>query len=292
MHICRSRVPVSEAVDVNPEARSYFPGSYQGQLSVMNPPDLRKTQRPNMRTNSSFTEEPAQLDADSPVERVFLSTPSGQWELAFFPESNNGHYWQIVELVSSEKAAVPHREVVRFLDLEKNAVLPLGTLQASRGSDWNVVVVYDKGQRDYPLLNQDEASKFQKLITGYKTSDRYDSVTCGVIFKNKRLSFLVRDEEDGGIGEVQLWEWPRALRARNQPRSLRTRSMPTFQRAGSIASTVQTLSGTRGGTSLQTTGGRELLLSSITPPPVLVFFMQDRGLYKMMKADSRSSLQN
>src|SRR5437016_144422 len=111
----------------------------------MNPPDLRKTQRPNMRTNSLFTEEPAQLDADSPVERVFLSTPSGQWELAFFPESNNGHYWQIVELVSSEKAAVPHREVVRFLDLEKNAVLPLGTLQASRGNDWNVVVVYDKG---------------------------------------------------------------------------------------------------------------------------------------------------
>jgi hypothetical protein len=243
-----------------------------------------------MQTNPSFTEEPAQLDADDAVERVLLSTPSGQWELAFFPESKNGHYWRIAELLSSEKGTVPHREVVRFLDLEKNAVIPLGSLQASKGSDWNVVVVYEKGQRNYPLLNQDEASKFQKLITGYKTSERYEGVTCGVIFKNRRLSVLLRDEEDGGIGEIQLWEWPRTLRTRNHPQSNLARSMPTVPLASSIASTVQTLSGNSRGTSLQTTGRRELLLSSIPPPPVLVLFMQDRGLYKMMKVDSRLCL--
>ncbi|KAH8691769.1 hypothetical protein GQ44DRAFT_780207 [Phaeosphaeriaceae sp. PMI808] len=241
--------------------------------------DLRQTQQPDMQINSPPTEGPVELDADDPVERVLLSTQSGEWELRFFLESSNGHYWRVVELVKS--ASVPHREVVRYLDLEKNAVLPLGILQASGTNDWNAVVVYDKGQVIYPLLNQGEASKFQRLITGYNVSKRYANVTCGVIFKSR---WKIRDDEDGGIGELQLWDWPETQRA-GQAQSPRARSMQTSRWSGSIASTVQTLSKPDGSVSLQTAGGRELLLSSVAPSRVLVLFLQGRDSYKMFKVD-------
>ena len=266
----------------------------------MDPFNLGQTQRPGMRQNRSqdiqvdslSEEEPGELDADNSVERAFLSPASGQWDLAFFPESSNGHYWRIVETEISEREVVTRREVIRYLDLEKNTVLPLSTLQPSRGNERNVVIIYDKEQREYPLLNQEQASKFQKVITGYRTSQIYDSVSCGVIYKGRGISSLVRNKEDGGIGEVQLWEWPKTPKVRNQPWPPLIRSTPTSRNAASISSTVQTLPRTSMGTFFQTTSEGELLVSSIPPPPVLALFIHDQGSYKMMKADSRSFKQN
>jgi hypothetical protein len=235
-----------------------------------------------MQIDSSSFEEPAELNANNPVERLLLSTQSGQRELQFFPESNNGHYWRVVEVMSSENG---RERVVRFLDLEKHAVLPLGVVQAGTQDVWNVVIVYEKGERNYQLRNSDEAYKLQRLITGYRHCDSFKSVTCHVIFKSKKL-LSMRDEEDRGAGEIQLWEWP-TFSTRTSRLGIHTQTSlsPARGHAASIASTVQTVSGTDGGTSLQTTGGRELLLSSIPPPPVLVFYTQDRDFYKLMKAD-------
>lgn len=252
----------------------------------MNPPNLQQTQRSNMnRYSVSLTEEPAELDAVEPVERVILSTSSGHRELAFLPEGNNGHYWHVVELVRSEVGGIPSQKIVRFLDLEKHAVIPLFTLQSDNAEACSVVVAYDKFRREYPLLNQHEADKLLRLVTGYKVCERYGGVSCSVILKRR----LHRDDEDGGTGEMQLWEWPRSLEMGNpQSQALLASSMSG---AGSIASTVQAIAGTRG-TSLQTTGGRELLLSSLSPPPVLAVFMHDGSRYKMMKADGKFSPEN
>lgn len=239
-----------------------------------------------MQNHSSSLGESAELSADNPVERLLLSTQSGQKnrELWFFPESNNGRHWRVVEVTESEEG---RERVVRFLDLAQNAVLPLGSLQAGTQDVWNVVVVYGRGQINYQLRNSDEAHKLQRLVTGYRHCDSFKSATCHVIFKNRKR-FSLRDEQDIGAGEIQLWEWPTfPKRASRLEIPTQTSPSPSPACAASLTSTVQTVSGTSGGISLQKTGGRELLLSSITPPPVLVLYTEHRKVYKLLKADGK-----
>lgn len=244
-----------------------------------------------MQTNSISQIRAAELDADNPAERLLLSKEPGQKtrELWFFPESNDGHYWRIVEVTEWGEG---RERVVRFLDLKQNAVLPLGAIQAGTQNGWDVNIVYAKGetsgrgQMSYKLRDCDEAHKLQRLVAGYRHCGSFKSVTCHVISKSKKLLAL-RDEQDIGEGEIQLWEWPILTTTESTPGTYTQPSSRSPAQAASLASTVETVSGTSGGISLQKTGGRELVLSSIAPPPVLVFYAEYRKLYKMMKVESK-----
>jgi hypothetical protein len=142
----------------------------------------------------------------------------------------------------------------------------------------------------YPLLDNKETFRFQRLVTRYQPYARIPRVDCSITSKNKKVRVIWRDKQIEGTGEVQLWLWPEQKRSNAPLSSTSTTSASApLPRAGSIASSVQSIQTARGGSLRTDFRGKEQLVSSLSAPPVIACFTQDacRGRYSMMKTGSK-----
>jgi hypothetical protein len=150
-------------------------------------------------------------------------------------------------------------------------------------------VVYGKGSSPvvYPLRERKDVFRLQRLFTGYKPVEYFENVTYSVIFKNTRIPVLGRDSQHKGCGEIQLW-WPEM-----KPSSPMSPVSPTSSRSSqhgiSIQSTNSKSVRPMSVVSVQTNfnKGKDLLLSVLPPPPLLVAFLQDDYGYTMLKTHSK-----
>lgn len=159
---------------------------------------------------------------------------------------------------------------------------------------WNIGVVYGSGSTretvEYPLQSQQDAFRFQRLVTGYTPHTRFRPVAAYAL--EQHFAPGRQATEIKSTGEVQLWCVPRPkLRSQDAPMSplqaTRTRSS-TGSRAQSILSLESTLSGA---TVLQADKGKFVALTKARIPPLLLLFAKrdmnnGQKSFNIMRVDS------
>ena len=238
------------------------------------------------------TDWAAELDTGQAPERLVLVSPASasvRRELLVYRESANGRTLRIVEATYSDNATQPSREIVRFLDLTQDGVLPLYTIASQTQFEGNVQVVYGKGTSRvvYTLRERKDAFRLQRLFTGYEPTEYFERVSCSVIFKSRKLPGLSRDSLYKGCGEIQLW-WPEMERSSVTSLLSSTSSISSSQ-GTSLPSTFPEFVRRTRVLSLQTDTRKDMtaIISELPPPPVLIAFLKDNDGYTMLKTDSK-----
>lgn len=230
----------------------------------------------------------------APIERVMLASMVGRRELAFSHESINFGQSKIIRVI--EKTTNEHGEtsgtVERFLNLDQDAIVPLYAICGEPRTGYDIQVGYYDGNLPvtYPMRDRKEALRFQRFITGYRTIEHFESVSCSIFFRGP-LGVFWRDGNLQGKGELQFW---RPVETDKPP----VLSSPTVE-ATPLSPSITTASSSSRTHGRKTSSivvqadharGREVIISTPAPKPLLVVFLGSDSRYIMMRMDGTYGL--
>ncbi|CAI4217800.1 unnamed protein product [Parascedosporium putredinis] len=164
----------------------------------------------------------AELDIGVPPNRFQLSSPTSSLATSrreiFVRWQQSTEASQILSIIEVVPPApfesptagpnAPAREIERFLDLNRDFVLPLYAVPRNTNQDeWNIEVGYGQGTSriDYPFRSREGAARFQSLITGYEPIAHFDRLGCVVTYQR---GWQIPRPQFAGYGEIQLWREP------------------------------------------------------------------------------------
>ncbi|KAK1833589.1 hypothetical protein QBC39DRAFT_369846 [Podospora conica] len=216
----------------------------------------------------------------APTETIMLAAMVGRRELALSHEKPR--ILRVVETVTNADGATTDR-IQQFLNLDQDAIIPLYAICGQPRTGYDVQVGYCAGVFPviYPMRDRKEALRFQRFITGYRTLEHFDGVSCSIFFRGL-LGVLWRDGNLQGKGELQFWrptetEKPPALSPLTPEASTVTASSSSSRhRRRNSAIVVQS----------DHARNREVILSTPAPKPLLIFFLGNDSRYLMMRMDA------
>jgi hypothetical protein len=236
----------------------------------------------------------AELDG-SPSGAVLqlVSHPgTGRRELLIFRQGDPDQF-RFIERTYSTTNPSSYCDLERFFDLREDVVIPTYTMASHPRREWTVEVLFGRARSPATFAFSDRKQVFclQRLLTGYRpATQHYENVQCCVTYKNKRVPVFGRDQHLQGEGEIQFWKWPKAETKSLSPISSHAPTLHSLsdQARPSLPDMVRQLDVANVHT--DHVRGRELLISRLDPPPLLVAFIRDKQGYKMLKTDGPSSL--
>lgn len=194
-------------------------------------------------------------------------------------EGEGGDSLKITSKIFKDGIAEKH---TRHLHLKREAVLLYYTIATNMDLTkiWNVGIVYGSGLTretvEYPLQSEQDAFRFQYLVTGYRPHTRFTTVAAFAL--EQHIALGKRATEIKLTGEAQLWWVPQP---QPKPFSAKSRSQSIY----SLASTLT------GATILPADKGKVVALTKAKAPPLLVLFAKLEGRngeksFHMMRVDS------
>jgi hypothetical protein len=224
------------------------------------------------------------------MERIMLASRAGRpHELAFSRKSVNSGPRQIVRVV--EVTTDEHGETIRLLErllnLDQDPIVPLYAIGGEPRTGYDIQVGYSDWRLPvtYPMRDRKEALRFQRFITGYRTIEHFEGVSCS-IFCRGPLGIFWRDRNMQGKGELQFWrpaetDKPPALRPATAEAS------PEHLSSTAASSSSRTHERRHSSIVVQSdhAKGREVIISTPAPKPLLVVFLGSDSRYIMMRMD-------
>ncbi|KAK3934214.1 hypothetical protein QBC46DRAFT_85605 [Diplogelasinospora grovesii] len=215
--------------------------------------------------------------------------------LVYRDSADSGNLRLTEEVVSRRQsgASHTHQYTANFV-LKRDKILPLYAIHP-RGTPRHVWIIEVICEGLHPMAfsfaTRQDALELQRFFTGYKVIDCFEGVdSLRPCSKSERSRFSITSmfgqlSQVGGVAEVQLWEWAEEpAQTQLPPSSTRGWRSPATSLAPSVASTAVSDSGV---TTMQTdfNTGRQAMVAHLSPPPMLVLFIQEATRYTMMKAD-------
>ncbi|KAK2758649.1 hypothetical protein FQN54_003339 [Arachnomyces sp. PD_36] len=181
------------------------------------------------------------------------------------------------------------RDTVRDVDLHSGGLVPLYFISSSE-QKWNFQIVYGKTVVAYELQSREDALNLQLAFTGFKVEAYSEAVSFTATYQKSGWTPFVRDSQKIGHGEIQLWQWPVEENPLEPPltprtsegsgkRSLRSASGYSFASQSFIDLDTNIVS------VMQTDDGREIVISRLPPPPLLMAFTNNNGIYTIWQVD-------
>ncbi|KAH7310302.1 hypothetical protein BKA65DRAFT_165419 [Rhexocercosporidium sp. MPI-PUGE-AT-0058] len=206
-------------------------------------------------------------------------------------EGEGGESLRITSKILKDGITEKH---TRYLNLKREAVLLYYTIATNVDVTklWNVGVVYGSGStqktEEYPLYSEQDAFKFQRLVTGYTPHRRFKAVTAYALEKHY-LTPWKRATEITFTGEVQLWDSA-------QPKPQNTQVLPLqatrdgYSAGGKTRSIASLPSNLSGASILSDDKSRAVTVTRAKAPPLLVQFTESemsnsKELYQMIRVD-------
>jgi len=160
----------------------------------------------------------------------------------------------------------------------------------SDGSKGSVNMTHGKGAAlaSYELKSKSSVLKVQQAFTGYEAISSSPGVWCSLTHKGRW-----RDNQESGLGEVQIWQEPGSLHVSKMPSSP-TGTIDSSQRSMTTGSSYtlasQTFSGfdTRVMSIMEREDGSEMVLSQLPLAPLLVVFVRGRKQFSIWQFDCKS----
>jgi hypothetical protein len=207
-------------------------------------------------------------------------------------EGEGGDSLRITSTILKDSITEKH---TRHLNLKREAVLLYYTIATNVDVTklWNFGVVYGSGStqktEEYPLYSEQDAFKFQRLVTGYTPYRRFKAVTAYAL-EQHHLTPGKRATEITFTGEAQLWDaaQPKLQSPQVSPLQATRDGYSAGGRPQSIASLPSNLSRA---SILSDDKGKAVAVTRAKAPPLLVQFAENKMsngkvLYQMMRVDS------
>lgn len=189
------------------------------------------------------------------------------------------------------------RDTVRYVDLHRGGLVPLYFISNSNKQKWNFQIIYEKTILAYELQSREDALNLQLAFTGYESVAYSEEVSFTVTYGHsvRRLSAFMRDGQQTENGEIQLWQWPCEGNSREtslSPRTSQSDSGKHSLRSGSVYSLAsQSFVGLDPQivSVMQADDGREIVVSQLPPPPLLMAFTNSHGVHTIWQTDREYS---
>jgi hypothetical protein len=208
-------------------------------------------------------------------------------------EGEGGDYLKITSSILKNGIVEKH---TRHLSLKREAVLLYYTIATNTDLTelWNVGIVYGSGSTqetvEYPLQSEQDAFRFQRIVTGYMPHRRFKPVTAFALEQH----LLARATEIKFTGEAQLW-----CVAKPKPQDTPISPLQsTWDRSstGGRSQSIFTIASTLSGASIQSDDkGKAVAVTIAKAPPLLVLFAKSEAhkegkSWQMMRVDSERPL--
>ncbi|KAK0738796.1 hypothetical protein B0T18DRAFT_433549 [Schizothecium vesticola] len=226
-----------------------------------------------------------------PVERIMLASIVGRpRELAFSHESVNFGQPRIVRVVeiTTDEHGETIRALERLLNLDQDAIVPLYAICGEPRTGYDIQVGYWDRRLPvtYPMRDRKEALRFQRFVTGHRTIEHFEGVSCS-IFSRGPLGIFWRDRNMQGKGELQFWRPAETDKPPALPPAT-TEASPGHLSSTAASFSSRTLGRQNSSIVVQSdhAKGREVIISTPNPKPLLVVFLGSDSRYIMMRMDA------
>jgi hypothetical protein len=229
------------------------------------------------------------------AELALVPELTTQKEALFIFKSDNTTL-RIVHSSTPFDQSLRPKDTVRYVDLRSGGLVPLYFISSSE-QKWNFQIIYERTILAYELQSRKDALNLQLAFTGYESVAYSGGVSFTVTYRQSgwKFSALMRDGQQTEIGEIQLWQWPsegssqeisfspRTSQSDSGKHSLRSGSGYSFASQSFIDLDPNIIS------VVQDDNGREMVISQLPPPPLLMAFTNDHGVYTIWQTDREYS---
>jgi hypothetical protein len=201
----------------------------------------------------------------------------------------NDNLLRIVESRSRVDGSIGPQMTERFIHLDEDRFIPMYAVAASDGNKGSVNMTHGKGavMATYELMSRSSILKVQQAFTGYEAISSSTSVWCSLTYKGRW-----RDNQESGLGDVQLWQSPGSLDMSRMPASP-TSTIGSSERSVTARSSYtlasQTFSGfdTRVMSIIEREDGSGVVLSQLPKAPLLVILLKGKRQFSIWRLDRR-----
>jgi hypothetical protein len=192
------------------------------------------------------------------------------------------------------KDGVPYYHT-RHLSLKREAVLLRYAVTTNENLSqlWNIGVVYGSSSTretvEYPLQSEQDAFRFQRLVTGYTPHSRFQRVVASALEQHHFIPGK-RATELNITGEAQLWSFVEPA-PQETPKSPRQASRDGSSAEGRSRSILSVAPSRSGASVAPVNSSKVATVTKAKIPPLLVLFAESKAsngttLFQMMRVNS------
>jgi hypothetical protein len=237
---------------------------------------------------------PVELEADTALADLpLLSTNGSQtrnllvYRDHLVPEN--------LRLTEKAVSSTPTRNYEHYnhytFSIQRDIAVPLYTVTLRQQSqpEWAIEVICRGKPLVFSFGNRQDALKLQRFLTGYEVKDSFFGTETLARLEGSLWKFRSRSEHHG-MAEIQLWEWPNEPRGTAQLSPMTTRSSQGQTPPASIAPSENSFSDAVTVQRDHSTG-RQAVVTELTPPPLVVMFLQESNRYTMLSIDGKQPVE-